>query len=100
VAGAIGYFSSGWPAAYLVATVIFGIGLLIGFLCLRPAPADCRQSLPLNKTAAASNVEPVGRITGMVDCRWAGSGRENLQSPIPNPQSLVSLGDKFLLASA
>ena len=28
--GTVGYFSSGWPLAYLVATVIFGIGLLIG----------------------------------------------------------------------
>ena len=26
----IDYFSSGWPVAYLIATVIFGIGLLIG----------------------------------------------------------------------
>ena len=28
--GTAGFFSSGWPVAYLVATVIFGIGLLIG----------------------------------------------------------------------
>ena len=66
----------------------------------------------------------VGRITGMVDCKWEkkglgirdwglekgsgfrvqGSGTENHRSPIfqsliPNPQSLVSLGDKFTLAS-
>ena len=26
----LGYLSSGWPVAYLIATVIFGIGLLIG----------------------------------------------------------------------
>ena len=42
----------------------------------------------------------------MVDCKWEGSGfrvqgaeTDNLQSLIPNPQSLVSLGDKFALAS-
>ena len=28
--GTVGYFSSGWPLAYLVATAIFGVGLLIG----------------------------------------------------------------------
>ena len=28
--GTVGYFSSGWPLAYLVATVIFGIGALVG----------------------------------------------------------------------
>ena len=52
-------------------------------------------------------MEPVGRITGMIDCRWEkgsgfrvqGSGVENRQSLIPNPQSLVSLGDQFALAS-
>ena len=66
----------------------------------------------------------VGRITGMVDCKWEkkgsgigdwglekgsglrvqGTGTENhqssaFQSLIPNPQSLVSLGDQFALAS-
>ena len=41
--GTVGYFSSGWPVAYLVATVIFGIGLLIGSVMpvFQPA-ADCR----------------------------------------------------------
>ena len=28
--GTVGWFSSGWPLAYLIATVIFGIGLLVG----------------------------------------------------------------------
>ena len=66
----------------------------------------------------------VGRITGMVDCKWdtkglgirdwglekdsgfgvQGMGAEDhqfrtFQSLIPNPQSLVSLGDRFALAS-
>ena len=59
----------------------------------------------------------VGRITGMVDCQWETKGlgirdwgfeegseskvqrTEQIQSLIPNPQSLVALGDKFALAS-
>ena len=41
--GTVGYFSSGWPVAYLVATVIFGIGLLLSSLHLRvPAGAGCQ----------------------------------------------------------
>ena len=30
--GTFGYISSGWPLAYLAATMIFGVGLLIGSL--------------------------------------------------------------------
>ena len=42
--GATGYFS-GWPVAYLVATVIFGIGLLVGSLVHVSQPAQvARQS--------------------------------------------------------
>ena len=44
--GAVGYCSSGWPVAYLVATVIFGIGLLIGShgVCVRSS-AGCQAIL-------------------------------------------------------
>ena len=43
--GTVGYFSSGWPVAYLVATVIFGIGLLIGSLMHVSQPVQvARQS--------------------------------------------------------
>ena len=57
----------------------------------------------LSKTESAA--ESIGRITGMVDCRWEkgsgfrGQGVAFGKSKIPNPQSLVSLGDRFVLAS-
>ena len=38
VHGTVGYISSGWPVAYLIATVIFGVGLLIGSHDLRVGP--------------------------------------------------------------
>ena len=54
----------------------------------------------------------VGRITGLVDCKWEkkglgirdwgleeGSRTANLKSEIPNPKSLVALGDRFALAA-
>ena len=70
----LSYSSSGWPVAYLVATVIFGIGLAIGaFTHVSPptqvacdlSPAQKSRALPQNET------DFVGRITGMVDCQWA-----------------------------
>ena len=116
--GTVGYFSSGWPVAYLVATVIFGLGLLIGshVYVSQPEQVARHSSLP-SRSVVEPKMEPVGRITGMVDCKWATKGfgisdwgleegskskvqpSEKVQSLIPNPQSLVHLGDKFALAS-
>ena len=112
------------PLAYLIATVVTGLGLLVGSVIHVAGPTEvARQSasLPSPHSALPS---VVGRITGMVDCKWEkkglgirdwglekgsgfrgqGTGTENHPSPtfqslIPNPQSLVSLGDRFALAS-
>ena len=117
------YFSSGWPVAYLVATVISGIALLIGSLTPVSQPTQvARQSVPL-PSHLSSLPSVIGRITGMVDCQFVeGSGfrvqSSGLPSPagrgaggeggsdglhpssfIPHPSSPVSLGDKFALAS-
>ncbi len=94
----IDYFSSGWPLAYLIATVLFGIGALVS------SHTYVSHSTPGYERLAMTNARPailepkqdrVGRITGMVDCRWERSSEADGQSP--NPQSLVSLGDKFSL---
>ena len=97
--GTVGYFSSGWPLAYLVATAIFGVGLLVGALVPVSHPQQvAKQSVPL-----PSPLSPlpsiVGRITGMVDCKWETkglgirdwgleeeAGGRPIQSLIPNPQ--------------
>ena len=81
--GTVGYVSSGWPMAYLVATVIFGIGLLIGSHVYVSEPAQvARQSVPL-----PSHLSPlpsmVGRITGMVDCQWKNDGCRMTNDELP-----------------
>ena len=99
------YFSSGWPLAYLLATVIFGIGLFIGSIIhvSQPEQVAQRSAFPSafgrgtggeGSENAAHSRPTVGRITGMVDCQW-------VQSPTLDSRlsTLVSLGDKFTLAS-
>ena len=86
--GTFGYFSSGWPVAYLIATVIFGLGLLIGSLVPVSEPEQvARQSSPPSRVDAEPRMERVGRITGMVDCRFVeGSGfrvQGSGSSPLP-----------------
>ena len=77
--GTFGYFSSDWPVAYLVATVIFGIGLLFGALIHVSQPVQvARRSPPVTEDTLVSEpkIEVVGRITGMADCRWADPSTE------------------------
>ena len=99
--GTVSYFSSGWPVAYLVATVIFGIGLLIGSIVPVSQPAQvARQSSVPNRVVAEPKTELVGRITGMVDCRFdQRSEISDSKTQGPRPKTLVSLGDKFALVS-
>ena len=103
----IGYFSQGMPLAYLLATVVTGLGLLIGSLIhVSPPEQVAHNSVPAVVVEAKLLV---GRITGMVDCKWekkelgirdwGSEDRKSCQSLISNPQSLVSLGDKLTLAS-
>jgi hypothetical protein len=115
---AVGYLSSGWPVAYLIATVILGFGLAIGAVTRVSQPEHVVQTThpsPFGRAAGGEGSERptspfpsiVGRITGVVDCRFAaGSG---LPSPArgrgaggeggPSSGSPVTLGDKFHLIS-
>jgi hypothetical protein len=119
------YFSSGWPAAYLIATVVFAIGLVIGALVHVSQPTSIilpslangghhevveaggegRESLDSPLPSA------VARITGMVDCVWddqVGWGKRsaappsntaNQKSEIRNQKSRLCLGDRIALKS-
>ena len=84
--GTVGYLSSGWPVAYLIATVIFGLGLLIGSVVQVSEPAQiAKQSSVPSRVAPELTTEPVGRITGMVDCQFAqGSGGRGQEAEISN----------------
>ena len=77
------FLSKGMPLAYLVATVVTGLGILIASHVYVSRPEQvARSSVPAIVAEPAS----VGRITGMVDCKWNGG-------------SHVSLGQECQLAS-
>ena len=108
--GAIGYLSSGWPVAYLVATVVFAIGLVIGAIVHVSQPANVVQApdFPASPVSPLPSADPavVGRITGIADCVWdgtgfrvQGSGAANQKSEIINHKSLIRLGDCLALKS-
>ena len=89
--GMVGFFSSGWPVAYLIATMIFGIGLLIGSLVHVSQPVLlARQSLLPGRVDAEPKTEVVGRITGMVDCKWAGTALDSPGVPVGTKYELAS----------
>ena len=101
-----GFFSEDLPLAYLVATVITGLGLLIGAFTHVSQPEQMFVQASKNtqrETAIAENpplASAVGQITGMVDCKWfVGSGQEDSKSEIRNLRSAVSLGDRLDVSS-
>jgi hypothetical protein len=90
------YFS-GWPVAYLIATVIFGIGAMIGSVVTISQvtqPTQVVQQLsPLRSSVVEAKVDLVGRITGMVDRQWADESTATVNG------ARVPLGRKYDLAS-
>ena len=95
--GTIGFLSSDWPVAYLVATVITGIGALVGshiYVSRHEQVANnCRSPAIERQLEPQPKVEMVGRITGMVDCKWAKGGVPLLGN------DAVSLGHEFKIES-
>lgn len=93
---AFGYFSEGMPLAYLLATVIFGVGLLIGSRIYVSGPDQVARDLSPatnGRTTCDSQMPFVGRITGMVDCHWADKSATAVNG------AYVSLGRKYALDS-
>ena len=101
--GAMGFLASGWPVAYLVATVIFAFGLIVGALVHVSRPTQVVQHVDAVPSTTSA---VVGRITGMVDCVWEGtgfrvqgSGAANQKSEVINHKSAIHLGDTLALRS-
>ena len=103
-----GYFPEGMPLAYLIATVVTGLGILIASHVYMSLPEQvARQSAPL-PSPLSPLPSMVGRITGLVDCRWAENPKSEIRNPkqirnhkseIINHKSFVALGDRFALSS-
>ena len=101
---AVVHFSSGWPAAYVIATAIFAIGLIVGALVHVSAPVQYANPARSDRLPSpqSQNVDPssiVGRITGMVDCVWEESSSPDQKSEIRNQESVLHLGDTLALRS-
>ena len=91
------WVSSDWLVAYLIATVIFAIGAVIGSITYVTHPVQVAERLPVvtnnNRTVPQPQKEFVGRITGMVDCKWADSSTAAING------AHVPLGRKYVLSS-
>jgi hypothetical protein len=82
--------------SYLVATACFAVVLLVGSLVRvsHDYPSPTARTAPArDESRSQEAVELVGRITGMVDCRWAGSMTETIHSDV------VCVGRKYVLVS-
>ena len=95
-----GYFPERMLFSYLAATVLFALALLVGSFITVSPPAQVVQVEILKDVSPPplpdrSEREPalVGRITRMVNCRWAGP------TVGPPESDGVPLGSKFALAS-
>jgi hypothetical protein len=88
--GPIGLSSLGWPVAYLIATIIFGIGLLVGAFTYVSHPTHVAQQSASRPSRLSTLPSVVGRITGMIDCKWNGDAVD---------LNNVSLGHRYELAS-
>jgi hypothetical protein len=91
----LNYVSSGWPVAYLIATVICGIGALVAGFTYVSRPVQLASKSPAitrGHVASEAQAEFVGQITGMVDCKWV--------NPRTAPvMKTVSLEQTFVFAS-
>ena len=84
--GTLGYFPEGMPLAYLLATVMTGLGLLIGSLVHVSRPEQVASQFVCASVVAEPNIGS-----------WAGSPAWSTASGLAG--SRVSLGQKFDLAS-
>jgi hypothetical protein len=91
----LAYFSDGMPLAYLLATVITGLGLLVMGLVRVSGPEEvARRAHTLPSPAergAGGEGEVVGKITGAVSCQWREDSRASLGQKIDLPSGLLEI---------
>ena len=94
--GTVGYFSSGWPVAYLVATVIFGIGLLIGSHIYVSQPVQvAEQSAPLPSRPLPSPQWSAGSPAWSI-AKWEPKSEVRSPRQIGNHQSEIEIRNPSL----
>ena len=83
------YISSNWPLAYLIATIIVGVGIAVTARVnvSSPEPIVCRSSLHSSISLLPS---VVGQITDMVDCKLAGKPQVVRDVPLGATYTLES----------
>ena len=94
--GVHGHFSSDMPIAYLVATIILFAGLATMAIIPVSQPTQVAiqsQTATEQQRIVAQKEGIVGWITGMVDCKWTGSGKGTIVG------AAVSVGQKCVLDS-
>ncbi len=92
---ATGFFSSDWPVAYLMATVICGIGIAVAAFTYVSRPDGVAPAITaVEKIDQRGEPRPecVGRITAMFDCKWVNQRK----SPA---SGRVAVGQDYALAS-
>ena len=93
--GTIGFFSQELPFSLLIAAVLTSLGLWFASMIYISSPEKIARDS--SSSPAKLSVDParevVGRITGMVDCKWSKDGYE------PADFDAVLLGQQFKLDS-
>lgn len=91
--GTIGYFSHEMPFSFLIGAVFTSLLVLVAWLVPVSGPEEIAKNSSLISSFADSQMEIVGKITGMVDCRWTDINTSTERG------NGVPLGRKYALAS-
>ena len=91
--GTIGFFSQELPFSLLIATLLTGFGLWIASLVYISSPDKIAKDSSPVQSSFDSTLKVVGKITGMVDCKWADPNTETFNG------ANVLFGRKYALAS-
>jgi len=92
--GTIGFFSQELPFSLLIATVLTSLGLWAASMVYVSSPDKiAKDSSPPVRSSFDPTLNVVGKITGMVNCKWTDPDTETFNS------ANVLLGRKYALAS-
>jgi len=97
--GTIGYFSHEIPFSFLIGAVLTSLLVLIGWLVPVSSPVNSAGNKSLMPSVVQRQFTPnpkieiVGKITGMVDCKWTDPNTKPLHG------ANVPLGCKFVMVS-